>query len=260
MLRDTLDLMPLPMVLVITTAIVLSAIEVGYRIGVWRKTTSTFDSEAQLSAMTGANLGLLAFILAFSFSQAGNHHSNRKQLIMEEANAISTAHLRAGLVNKTEGEKIRELLVQYLDIRASIAPSRDFDPTRMIAESVELQAEIWAQVQQISEYDNVNELDALLVETINAIFDIHEKRVAAGVRNRLPASIWYGLLVLVSLSMLGIGHFSGMKGKRNPISSTALALSFSTVVFLIADLDRPTSGLVQADQWAILQLQERLSK
>lgn len=105
-----------------------------------------------------------------------------------------------------------------------------------------------------------DEIDALMVESLNALFDIHEKRVAAGLRNRVPPSIWVALFTLLVLSMAGIGYFSGMKGHRNPIASTGLALSFSMVLFLTADLDRPTSGLVQADSSAINTLSERLNR
>ena len=42
--------------------------------------------------------------------------------------------------------------------------------------------------------------------------------------------------------------------------SAALALSFSMVLFLIADLDRPTSGLVQPDQTMMIELGERFQQ
>ena len=99
--NNTYDGMPLPLVLVVTIAIVLLAIEVGFRIGLWRSKNREFDSEALLGAMTGANLALLAFIMAFSFSLAAGHHSARKRLILEEANAIGTVYLRAGLIDQS---------------------------------------------------------------------------------------------------------------------------------------------------------------
>jgi hypothetical protein len=99
-----------------------------------------------------------------------------------------------------------------------------------------------------------------MVRAINHLIDLHERRVAAGMRNRIPSSIWVALVSLLGLSMLGMGHFSGLKGARNPISTTALALSFSMVIYIIADLDRPNAGLVTTDQSAILELNQRLSQ
>jgi acyl carrier protein len=208
--------------------------------------------------MTGANLALLGFIMAFSFSQAADHHSNRKRLILAEANAIGTASLRAGLVDPAQGKPIRALLADYLAVRITVTSQEDFDPAKMIADSLELQVLMWEQVEELSRAGPADEIDALLIEAINDVFDIHESRVTAGMRNRLPESLWVALMVLLTLSMLGIGHFSGLKGRRNPIASTALALSFSMVFFLIADLDRPLKGLVRSDQSAMLELSERL--
>ncbi len=83
--------------------------------------------------------------------------------------------------------------------------------------------------------------------------------MAAGLRNRVPPTLWATLFVLLPLSMIGIGYFSGIKGARNPVASTGLALSFSLVIFMIADLDRPSSGLMMADRSAITDLQKRIS-
>jgi hypothetical protein len=249
---------PIILILVCTVVTVLLAIELGYRIGLWRSRSHEFESEALLSAMTGANLALLGFIMAFSFSQAADHHVNRKRLILAEANAIGTASLRAGLVDPAQGEPIRALLANYLAVRITVTSDGDFNAAKMIADSLELQARIWEQVEDLSRAGPADEVDALLIEAINNMFDIHEKRVSAGIRNRLPESLWVALMALLTLSMLGIGHFSGLKGRRNPIASTALALSFSMVFFLIADLDRPLKGLVRADQSVLLELSERL--
>jgi hypothetical protein len=41
-------------------------------------------------------MGLLAFILAFTFSFTSSRLDIRKQLVLEEANAVGTAYLRAG--------------------------------------------------------------------------------------------------------------------------------------------------------------------
>ena len=100
---------------------------------------------------------------------------------------------------------------------------------------------------------------AISMSAINKVFDVHERRVAAGLRNRVPPTLWATLFLLLPLSMIGIGYFSGIKGARNPIASTGLALSFSLVIFMVADLDRPSSGLMMADRSAITDLEKRIS-
>ena len=81
-----------------------------------------------------------------------------------------------------------------------------------------------------------------------------------GVGNRIPQTIWIALYAILLFSMIGMGFHSGIKGARSPIPSAALALSFSIVLFLIADLDRPRSGILRADQSMIVELSERLEQ
>lgn len=258
MIRELMDSVPLWNVLIFTLLAVLIAIELGYQAGRLRAVKQAFDSEALLSAMTGAHLALLAFIMAFSFSMASEHHSDRKKLILEEANVITTAHLRAQLMPEPYDESIGKLLRDYASLRASIGSSTQ--AVKLIQDSEKLHALLWQQVKLLAENGRGSEIEALLIESINQVFDIHERRVAAGLRNRVPPSIWVSLFALLSLSMAGIGYFSGMKGHRNPIASTGLALSFSLVMFLIADLDRPTGGLVQADHSVMRALDKRLNQ
>ena len=120
--------------------------------------------------------------------------------------------------------------------------------------------QIWSLINQsTSQVDSLNVLDSLLIQSINAVGDLHQKRVTAGAENRIPSTIWNGLIILLVLSMSGLGYFFGIKGTRSPIASTGLALSFAAVIFLIADLDRPLEGRVKHDQSLMHKLNDRLA-
>ncbi|MEM1113204.1 MAG: hypothetical protein AAGI11_14930 [Pseudomonadota bacterium] len=259
MLIDRLDSVPIILIIILTVVVVLAAIEIGFRIGRWRRDVSTglAESEAQLSAMTGAHLALLAFIMAFSFSMAAGHYQERRALIMEDVNAISTAYLRAELIGGEDGEVIRKALYQYTVARAEVGDLEQ--APAMIRESERLQMEIWQQIQSLINNNQVTIIHSLLIQSVNEVFDIHEARLAAGLKNRVPRVLWAILAGLLTLAMLGIGYFSGAKGSRNPIASTGLALSFSLVLIMIADLDRPAGGSVRADQGPMIALRDKLS-
>lgn len=254
-----MDTLPLWNVLLLTVVAVLVAIELGYRTGNWRAQArnKTAVSEAQLSAMTGAHLALLAFIMAFSFNMAAGHYQDRRQLVVDEANAISTAYLRADLIDAPQARAIQKLLAEYSQLRGR-APTIETIGDAM-EKSADIQTAMWQQIEALTRESEPNVLNNLLIQSINDVLDIHERRVAAGLRNRVPPSLWATLFALLALSMAGLGYFSGIKGSRSPVASTGLALSFSLVLFLIADLDRPASGLVKADQSAMSDLQRRLN-
>jgi hypothetical protein len=258
MLNWAVDSIPLPFVLVFTVTVVLVAIEIGFRVGRWRRNTQAglAESEAQLSAMSGAHLALLAFIMAFSFSMASGHYQDRRELIMADANAIGTAYLRAKLIEEPEARAIAASLIEYTEIRASFTTLDDVQ--HMISESDRLQDEMWQQATALVQRQVPNVTHSLLIQSLNEVFDVHDERVSAGLKKRVPRSLWGFLAALLTLAMLGIGYFSGAKGTRNPIASTALAVSFSLVLLLIADLDRPTGGTLRADQTPILELLDKM--
>jgi len=258
MIRALIDGMSLTGVLFTTVFIVLLATELGFRLGLARNRRAGSGNESQVSSMTGAHLGLLAFILAFTFSMAAGHYDTRKKVILEEANAIENAYLRTSLVIAPEADKLKSLLLQYITIR-NIEPDLK-KAAEAIRKSEALHAQMWHELESIAAGQNLNVMHSLLVQSINSVIDIHEDRVSAGLRNRIPPSIWVALYVVLTLSMLGMGFNSGLQGSRSTVPSVALALSFSMVLYLIADLDRPDSGLVISNQAAMEDLSQKMLK
>jgi hypothetical protein len=258
MIKEFIDSMPLWGVLITTVAIVWMATEVGFRTGVNQTTKQGFDNETQITSMTGANLGLLAFLLAFTFSMAAGHFDARKKILLKETKAISTAYLRTGLLAGEQSDKIRALLREYTVLRGSVGG--EYDVAALIRKSEMLQAQMWREIEALSAGEKLTVMHSLLIQSINNVINVHEDRVSVGLHNRIPASIWVALYVVLLLSMLGMGFHSGIKGSRSPLPSAALALSFSMVLFLIADLDRPASGLVKPDQTMLIELGERFQQ
>src|SRR4029450_14126302 len=89
------DAMPLWLVLVLTVIVILLAIEVGFRAGIDRARKSENERQAPIDPMVGSTLGLLAFVLAFTFGMATSRYDARKQLVVDDAIAIRTTDLRA---------------------------------------------------------------------------------------------------------------------------------------------------------------------
>ena len=70
-----------------------------------------------LGSIEGALLGLLALLLSFTFSMSSTRHDNRFQVMVEEANSISTAILRADLFPDTERRVLRNYFKSYVEDR-----------------------------------------------------------------------------------------------------------------------------------------------
>lgn len=88
------DTLPLWLLFILDIGVVLLAIEIG-----WRHES---EQKSPISAMVGATMGLLAFLLAFIFGMAATRFDNRKQPVLQEANAIGTAYMRTSFLPEAD--------------------------------------------------------------------------------------------------------------------------------------------------------------
>src|SRR6185369_6764251 len=112
-----LDLLPLWGVFFVTFLLVFTSEESGFRFGRRRIRSEEETKDPSMGSMVGATLGLLAFMLAFTFGMASARYDTRRQLIRDEANAIHTAYLRADFVSEPRRTEIQRLLREYVDVR-----------------------------------------------------------------------------------------------------------------------------------------------
>lgn len=82
-------------ILVASIVLFLVATESGFRIGRRAQTGAGEGSRSEIGTLQGAMLGLLALLLGFTFSMAMSRFEARKQLVLDESNAIGTTFLRA---------------------------------------------------------------------------------------------------------------------------------------------------------------------
>src|SRR5574338_1405645 len=109
--------MPIGGVFLVTLLLVMASVEVGYRWAVRRRQSRKREEEAPVGAMVGAALGLLAFLLTFTFGIAADAFHARKVALMQEANAIRMTYLLADVIPEAQRAEIRAVLRQYVDER-----------------------------------------------------------------------------------------------------------------------------------------------
>lgn len=257
MIQAYVEQTPLWLLFSITVLLLVVSVEIGFRFGWHRSHRPDFDDESHVNTTTGAQLALMGFILAFTFSQAADHHTVRRQLMLEQLVSIEAAYLRAGLIDQQPRRVIREALSEYVDLAAA---SYDQDEHAAVLQRAEvLRLDIWKQVAGLSRNGNeIGEAETLLVDSVNRVFEIHERRVTAGLHTRIPNSIWVMLYVILILSMFATGYFSGIKGKRSLTTTWAMTISLALILWLIADLERPQSGFLITDRSKLQEFSDRL--
>lgn len=256
-LANVFDRLPLFAVFILTVAFVLLAIEIGMRLGAIGSRRPAGKGAETVGSVVASTLGLLAFILAFTFSMTASRFDARKQLLLDEVNAIGTAYLRAGLLPQPYQTEERRLLREYVDVRASLARAPGTLAEAM-ARSEAIQDLMWSQVEQMTARNLTSVAQGLFIQSLNDVIDLHGKRVIVGLQHRIPGTIWLGLYGVAALAMVVVGYEFGQSRQRQLALSALLALAFSAVILLIADLDRAGAGSVQVSQQPVLDLQQKL--
>src|SRR5215468_2796611 len=251
-----LDALPLWGLFIVILLVVLLSVEFGYRLGKYRRSHHETEKEAPLGTMVGATLGLFAFILAFTFGLAASRFDNRRQLLLDEANAIGTTYLRAGMLPE-RGEEIRGLLRDYVRTRLEAVQSGKLEEG--IRRSEDIQQKMWTQAEAVAAKNSNSIIVGLFVQSLNEMIDLHASRMQAGVRSRIPGAIWLGLFAVAALSLATMGYHAGLSGTRRSLAIVAVAVTFAVVIELIADLDRSQEGVLRVSQQALLDVQRSMN-
>jgi hypothetical protein len=255
-----LDNIPVWVLFIITTLVFSIAVELGFRVGKFIHERLEREQNPMVGTILGASLGLLAFFLAFTFNMAGSRYDARKQLVLDEANAIETTYLRAKLLPKPYGTEIQELLREYVDVRVQVQTGKMEIIKKAIVKSEELHDQLWSKVVTLTENSNYSGITTLFIRSLNDVFDLHTKRVNAGLRNRIPVSIFATLYFVAFLAMSMMGYQAGLSGRRSPIAGLVLILTFAIVLALIIDLERPLQEIFSVSQQTMVDLKNKLSR
>jgi hypothetical protein len=251
-----IDALPLWALFISILLVVLLSVEFGYRLGKYRRSRREEEKEAPLGTMVGAMLGLLAFILAFTFGLAAARFDTRRQVLLDEANAIGTTYLRAGMLPE-RGDEIRRLLRDYVSTRLQAVQRGKLGEGILRSENI--QQQVWTEAEAVAQKNPNSIVVGLFVQSLNETIDLHAKRVQAGLRSRIPGAIWLGLFAVAALSLATMGYHAGLSGTRRSLAIVAVAVTFSVVIELIADLDRPQEGVLRISQQALLDVQRSMN-
>lgn len=252
--------LPIWLIALATILIVLLSIEAGYRLGLGKKHHIGIEKESPVSVISGAILGLLAFMLAFTFGILYNRYDARKALVRTEANAIGTTWLRTSFMSEPDRAKSVKLLKDYVDMRVAVAQSLDIGMMpNAIKATDQIHSQLWSLAVKNARQDMNSDVAALYITSLNEMIDVHGLRVARGFQAKTPYGLWLALYALLILSMLSIGFQTAIAGSKRTLATAMLALSFTVVFVLIASLDQPVNGFFKVSQQPLINLQQTMA-
>lgn len=252
---DSLWHIPLWSVFLLTSLFLFIAFETGIFLGKIHRRAANEEDTSPIGSIVGATLGLLAFMLAFTFGIATTKFEERRSLVIEEANAIGTTYLRAGYLAEPQKSNIRTLLKEYVSTSLDALKPGKLAQDYLKAE--ELLDKLWENATIVAEKHPDSIVAGLFIQSLNEAIDLRAKRVNVGIRVRIPPVIWVFLYMMAAFAIGTVGYQIGLTKSRYVGISILLILTFSSVITLIADLDRPLEGFVKVSQQSLIDLQDK---
>jgi hypothetical protein len=255
------DAVPLWVLFLGTVLLVLGSTELGYRAGRASHRAAPDEKSSAASGASAAVLGLAAFMLAFAFGSVSSRFDARKELVRDDANAIRTAWARADFLPEADRLTSKRLLQRYLDERIAFAQQKEFSSQIMEDQrraSDKIQDALWNIAVVNARKDMNSDVAALYIESLNDMAAINATRIAVGGKMRLPSVVWFMLIGLTALGMMGSGYHTGIDESQRSRLGLVLALAFATVIVMLGALDRP-HGSLRVTQQPLMDLRDSMT-
>ena len=252
-----LNFLPLWVNYILVVLLIILAIRSGMFFARRRKKSGEIDDDSSINTLVGATLGLLAFILAFTFSLSSSRFDARKNFLLEEVNSIETSWLRAGLVESPIKEQLKKELEEYTAIRIFGIDNPE-QIQEVLEKSQNIQSNIWVLITNLTQSDNGNHvINGLLISSVNDMFDFQTKRVSKSLIDKIPGFIWGALFLLVFIAMFEVGYLLGRAETSNWVLIFALSMAFSAMIIIIVDLDSVT-GFITINSQVLYDMYGRI--
>ena len=180
----------------------------------------------------------------------------RKQLMLDEMNAIGTLHLRSDFLPAKERGDMKALIVEYTKLRVDLYEYSQLLPAAL-KRSSEINDEMWSIVNSYRATHPKDVSTLSLIEATNTVIDIYGSRVFAGSQH-IHLIIWAVLVTMTILAMIAMGYQMGVSGKMSNLLSIIMALTFSAVLVLMADLDRYDEGFFVLPEQPMIDFYESI--
>jgi hypothetical protein len=197
-----------------------------------------------IGALQGALLGVVGLILAFGLTLAVGRYENRRADVVDDANTIGTAYLRAQTIAEPQRGRSLALLRAYDDlaIRITYEIPGSAAIRATTAKQGRVQQQLWRLAGEAMNAHPVASAPRLYLDSLNAMIDQQTVRLS-GLNNRVPGAVLSLELLGAALALGLLALYLAVLG-RGLIPIIAAAGVVSMLVLVTFDLDRPTRGLI----------------
>jgi hypothetical protein len=214
-------------------------------------------SLAGLTTVEGAVFALIGLLLAFTISGGLQRFDDRRQLVIQEANAATVASDRISLF---EGDVVRNLqskLQEYVRARIelyrmphdfSLLRQSELFSTEQQDKIIELKKNLWNAVATACPQNNYKPACSLTLPALSNLFEVAPLR--AGASEKHPPEIIYAMLFGLGLGGSLLAGFGMAAAKvRSWIHMVVFAATLTVTLYAVTDMEYPRLGLLRIENF-----------
>ena len=234
----------------------LLMVEIGWRTGIFLVSKYHIQKADSSDTFLASRFGLLALLVAITFSGASDRFDHRRQLIVQEVSSLGTAYQSIDLLATKDQPKIRELFREYLDTRINLYQSQgdlsDKELSARIGVHNALASQIWKEVvRAVSETPFPQKLVAAqILPELSDMFTASENQRLA-IKFHPPRIVFQALILLCMVGSLVSGYNLGIQNQRDWLLTIMFAILMTGTIFIIFGLEFPRFGKVNLGDFEI---------
>src|SRR5262245_46940401 len=208
-----------------------------------------------LATVEGAVFALIGLLLAFTISGALERFDQRRQLVLQEANAATTAYDRLALLERDAARNLRAGLKDYVGARIELyRMPHDFGfwtgeeiwSSEQQQRILGLRAAVWNGAVAACPPSNYPSACGIVLPALNTLFEAERLRVGAVEKH--PPQIIYMMLFGLALGGSLLAGFGMASAKaRSWVHMLTFAGALAVTLYVVTDMEFPRLGLIRVD-------------
>ena len=212
---------------------------------------------AGLTTVEGAVFALIGLLVAFTISGALQRFDERRQLVIQEANAAGTAHDRLDLFEGDIGRNLQAKLKDYVEARIdlyrmphdfSLWRRSEFFSSEQQGKIVDLKNKVWDAIVAACPQASFRPACAQALPAVTNLFEVARLRLGASEKH--PPQIVYVMLFGLGLGgSLLAGFGMAAATARSWIHMLIFAGTLTVTLYAITDMEYPRLGLIRIENF-----------
>jgi hypothetical protein len=235
----------------------LILLRLGQHLGLRHRKRSGSEGIGGLATVEGAIFGLMGLLLAFTISGALQRFDDRRQLVIQEATAATTAYDRLSLFGGDDAGRLQAGLKEYVRARIDLyrmahdflllQRAEDFSDQQE-KKLLELKNQLWDAAVAACPQPNYRPACALSLPALNSLFEV--ARLRAGAAEKHPPQIIYFMLFGLGLGCSLLAGF-GMAASAGHswIHMMLFAGTLTVALYIVTDMEYPRLGLIRIENF-----------